>query len=94
MGSSRKGKLFCPVCGRTMVKAMTDPKTYRELDMIGKEIETVHVYYGCPNEKCATTVRLRFRKDGEMGDLYRMGRARRNAPDKLTSIGGLLESQG
>ena len=64
--------MFCPMCGKTMVKRGRDPKTYREKGLLNEVVEVVHVYYGCPNEECQTQVRLRYRKDGKEGDLNKL----------------------
>lgn len=87
---AKRGKIPCPVCGRNMVKAFVDPKTYKELSKSLDMIEVVHVYYGCPNEDCETTVRLRFRKDGLPGDLYKEIQKRRAEGKVLQDFGGTL----
>jgi len=85
-----KKVLPCPVCGRNMVKAFVDPKTYKELNKALDFIEVVHVYYGCPNDECETTVRLRFRKDGLPGDLWEEIRRRRAERGVLQDFGGKI----
>jgi len=87
-----KNKMFCPVCDNKMVKALTDPGPYQELDMVGRPIEVAHVYYGCTNDECNTMVRLRYRKDGQTGDLFRMVQARRagDGPEIVTQMPGSL----
>jgi hypothetical protein len=62
-----------------MVKALTDPNDYWEPSLEGEMICVVHIYYGCPNERCNTIARLRFRKDGLPGDLARMIEIRKAA---------------
>ncbi len=69
--------MFCPMCGKTMVKMGRDPKTHVEKGLLDEKVETVHVYYGCPNEKCKTQVRLRYRKDGKEGDLNKLVKLRK-----------------
>ena len=87
-----KNKMWCPVCDHKMVKAMTDPGPYWEQDIVGTMIEVAHVYYGCVNEECNTMVRLRYRKDGQTGDLFRMVRARQagDGPEIITQMPGNL----
>jgi hypothetical protein len=71
-----------------MVKAFVDPKVYKERNKAGEVIEVVHVYYGCTQDECATTVRLRFRRDGLPGDLWNEIKARRAAGTSLRDFGG------
>lgn len=87
-----KKRLLCPLCGRKMAKALTDTGPYQEVSLEGAIIEVVHVYYGCTNEECNTIIRLRFRKDGSKGDLFRMIEARRagDGPEIVTEIPGKL----
>ena len=87
-------KLPCPVCGRNMVRAFVDPKTYKELNKALEMIEVVHVYYGCTNDDCETTVRLRFRKDGQTGDLWKEIQNRRAEGKVLRDFGGKIGDIG
>ena len=87
-----KKRMLCPMCGRKMVKAFTDTGPFHELSMEGAVIEVVHVYYGCPNEACNTIIRLRFRKDGSKGDLWKLIQARRagDGPEIVTEMPGQM----
>lgn len=64
---------------------------HKERAKTGEVIETVHVFYVC--EKCETSVRLRFRKDGKAGDLWRTMKAREKGHGKpiVTDFGGSLK---
>jgi len=85
-----QSKMPCPVCNRSLVKALVDPKTHKERAKNGEIIEVVHVYYGCPNDSCATMVRLRFRKDGLPGDLFKEIQKRRAEGRILREFGGKI----
>lgn len=88
--------LLCPCCGQRMVKALTDTDPHPERAMDGRVVDTTHIYYGCPNEACNTMVRLRYRKDGSKGDLWRVVEARRAGDGKalVTEIPGTLADLG
>lgn len=86
-------KIDCPVCNKPMVWAMTDSNIFKERARNGEIIEVVHVYFGCTDEKCGTTVRLRFRKDGKEGDLWRSMKERKKGIGKpiVTDFGGAFD---
>jgi len=79
-----------------MVKALTDTDKHLERGMDGSVVDTVHVYYGCPNEACNTMVRLRYRRDGAKGDLWRLTEARRagDGRELVTDIPSTLADLG
>jgi hypothetical protein len=79
-----------------MVWAETDAGPYKERAQNGEIIEVVHVYFGCTNETCGTTVRLRFRKDGKEGDLWRSMKKRKKGIGRplVTEFGGNLKDIG
>lgn len=88
-----KNKLYCPMCDAKMVKALTDTGPYYEPDMRGEIVEVVHVYYGCTNDEiCGSMIRLRYRKDGQTGDLWKMVQAKRaNGHELVTELPGSLK---
>lgn len=89
-----KDKMPCPVCEKPLVKAFTDPNYHKEMAKNGEIIEVVHVYYGCTNDSCGTTVRLRFRRDGLPGDLFQEIQKRRAEGKLLREFGGKLGDIG
>lgn len=91
---SFKKKLACPVCKMEMVQTEVDPKTHKERAKSGDIIEVVHVYYGCTVEACKTVVRLRFRKDGKEGDLWREMKRRKAEGKMLEDFGGKFGEMG
>jgi hypothetical protein len=91
---SFKKRLPCPACQKDMVQAFVDPQVYRERAKSGEVIEVVHVYYGCPDDNCKTTVRLRFRKDGKEGDLWREMKKRKAEGKVLQDFGGKFGELG
>jgi hypothetical protein len=76
-----------------MVFAKFDPGPFKERAKNGEIIETVHVYFGCPDDNCKTVIRLRYRKDGKEGDLWRTMKARRAGHGRpiVTDFGGAFD---
>jgi hypothetical protein len=77
------------MCGKDMEYAGQE-EGHKERARNGEVIETVHVFYVC--EKCDTSVRLRFRKDGKEGDLWRTMKKRNAGHGRpvVTDFGGAL----
>jgi hypothetical protein len=65
---------------------------HKERAKSGEVIETVHVFFMC--EKCDTSVRLRFRKDGQTGDLWREIQRRKAVGKVVTDFGGKFGEMG
>jgi hypothetical protein len=86
-------KIPCPVCQKPMVWAKTDLGPFKEKAKNGEIIEVIHVYFGCPDDVCKTIIRLRFRKDGKEGDLWRTMKARQAGHGRpiVTDFGGSLK---
>jgi len=88
-----KKRIPCPVCvTKDMDEAGVDLGPFRERARSGEVIEVVHVYYGC--DDCGTTVKLRFRKDGKEGDLWREMKRRKAAGGVLEDFGGKIGDIG
>lgn len=80
----------CPVCNKPMDYAGQEGG-HKERAQNGDVIETVHVFYMCAD--CETSVRLRYRKDGREGDLWRVMKKRKAGKGRplMTDFGGSLK---